>query len=272
MNDQPGETPTAEPLFSVGDRVLIDEGPRGVHVVETIEPGMIPAVGETLETFETATKPGYWYTASPEGGGMPYRAPEFNLEPAPEATSGDLAASEAPTEVDGPPAVLNRLREAYKAGEAERRTTIPIAPGRYHDLAAQYRPIDWELRRRLMRKAERTGAFTDEANANFQATLCADACISIMVRPEPGAEFVELHTLVDRYKADAPIRFDERLAAILGIDLIGGESQADICRLVFGGEAAFEVHFTQLSQWSAQVAPGEEDEEEGEDEGGGRPT
>jgi len=190
----------------------------------------------------------------------------------PEARSDDLAASEASAGVENAPPVLDRLREAYKAGEAERRTTIPIAPGRYHDLAARYRPIDWQLRRRLMGKAERTGAYTDEANANFQATLCADACISIMVRPEPGAEFVELHSLLDRYKADAPIRFDERLASILGMDLIGGESEADICRLVFGGEAAFEVHFTQLSQWSAQVAPGEEDEEEGDDEGGGRPT
>jgi hypothetical protein len=190
----------------------------------------------------------------------------------PEAESAALTASNGHSVDEDAPSVLQRIREAYKAGEADRRTTIPIAPGRYHDLAAQYRPIDWELRRRLMRKAERTGASTDEANANFQATLCADACISIMVRPEPGKEFVELHTLVERYKADAPIRFDTRLAAVLGMDLIGGESEADICRLVFGAEAAFEVHFAALSQWSTQVMPGEDDEEEGEDEGGGRPT
>lgn len=191
---------------------------------------------------------------------------------APEAPSADLPASNGSPVAEDAPSVLKRIREAYKSGEAERRTTIPIAPGRYHDLAAQYRPIDWELRRRLMRKAERTGAVTDEANANFQATLCADACISIMVRPEPGAEFVELHTLVERYQADAPIRFDTRLAAVLGMELIGGESEADICRLVFGAEAAFDVHFAALSQWSTQVMPGDEDEEEGEDEGGGRPT
>jgi hypothetical protein len=188
-----------------------------------------------------------------------------------DAASGNLAASEAPVGDDEAPSVLGRLREAYAAGEVDRRTTFLIAPGRYHDLAAQYRPIDWELRRRLMRKAERTGAFTDEANANFQATLCADACISIMVRPEPGQDFVELHTLIERYKTDAPIRFDERLAAVLGMELIGGESEADICRLVFGEEAAFDVHFAALTQWSTQVAPGDEDEE-GEDEGGGRPT
>src|SRR6185312_13755363 len=65
--------------------------------------------------------------------------------------------------------VLDRLRAAYAAGGEDRTTVLDIAPGRYDGLAARYRPIDWDLRRRLLRKNERMGAYGTEANANFQA-------------------------------------------------------------------------------------------------------
>lgn len=183
-----------------------------------------------------------------------------------DAQSGAETDSEAPAAEEGQDNLLGRLRAAYAAGEGERETIIPIAPGRYNDLAAKYRPINWDLRRRLQRKAQRTGDTGPEAEANFQAALVADACKAIVVRPQPGAEYEELHTLVKQF-GDAPIRFDERLAAVLGMELIGGESEGDICRLVFGDRGAFEVHMTQLTTWSTQVVSDDE-----EDEGGDRPT
>lgn len=186
---------------------------------------------------------------------VPADAPT-NGVPAPEAGGGDIA----------PDSILGRLRAAYAAGEGERETTIPIAPGRYNDLAAVYRPIDWELRRRLQRKAQRTGDTGPEAEASFQAILVADACKAIVMRPGPGEEYVPLHTLVKQF-GDTPIRFDSRLASALGMSLIGGESEGDICRLVFGDRGAFEVHMTQLTTWSTQVVPDDD-----EDEDGDRPT
>jgi hypothetical protein len=183
-----------------------------------------------------------------------------------DAQSSAETASEAPAGADGPESVLGRLRAAYAAGEGERETTIPIAPGRYNDLAARYRPIDWELRRRLQRKAQRIGDTGSEAEAGFQATLVADACKEIVVRPKPGEDYVGLHTLLGQF-GDNPIRFDSRLAEVLGMGLIGGETEGDICRLVFGDPGAFEVHMTQLTTWSTQVLADDE-----EDEGGDRPT
>lgn len=177
------------------------------------------------------------------------------------------AASNGAGEDDAADSVLTRLRAAYAAGEGEREETIAIAPGRYADLAVKYRPIDWELRRRLQRKAQRTGDTGSEAEATFQAVLVADACKSIMMRPKPGAEYVELHTLIDSYKDGEPIRYDSRLAAILGMELIGGETQGDICRLVFGERAVFDIHMTELTTWSTQILPDDD-----EDEGGDRPT
>lgn len=176
-------------------------------------------------------------------------------------------AAEAPAEGEGDDDVLGRLRRAYAAGEGEREETIAIAPGRYSDLAAKYRPIDWELRRKLQGKAQRTGDTGPEAEATFQAILVANACKSIMMRPKPGAEYVELHTLIDSYKDGEPIRYDSRLAAVLGMKLIGGETQGDICRLVFGERAVFDIHMTELTAWSTQILP-----DNAEDEGGDRPT
>jgi len=194
------------------------------------------------------------------------------LEPASGAQSGAETASEASAGVDSPPAVIDRLRRAYAAGESERSTVIPIAPGRYHDLAAKYRPLDTDLRRKLQRRAERTGAFGIEANLNFQSTLLADACLSIMIRSEPGAEWEEAHKVpgVDKIAHGEPVCFDERLALILGMELIGGETPAMIARLVFGDEAAFDVHYTQFSTWSTQLVPDGEDEDD--EEGGADPT
>lgn len=189
-----------------------------------------------------------------------------------DASSAALPDSNGEIGADTPPPVIDRLRRAYAAGEAERNTIIPIAPGRYHDLAAKYRPLDTDLRRKLQRRAERTGAYGTQANLAFQSALLADACLSIMIRPEPGAEWEEAHKVpgADGIAHGEPVRFDERLATILGMELIGGEQPAQIARLVFGDEAAFDVHYTQFSTWSTQLVPDGEDEDD--EEGGDRPT
>jgi hypothetical protein len=213
--------------------------------------------------------------ASPEYD-ADYAAEVAAQNPPPDLQGEARAASNGDGGGEQAPSVLGRLRRAYAAGDAERTTVISIAPGRYHDLAAKYRPLDTDLRRKLQRRAERTGAFSQEANLNFQATLLADACLSIMIRPEPGAEWEEAHKVdaVSAVAAGEVVRFDRRLAAILGMELIGGESQADVARLVFGDEAAFDVHYTQFSTWSTQLAPGEGDEDEDDEDGEGssRPT
>lgn len=192
----------------------------------------------------------------------------------PEAQTAELTPSEPPAEDGGPASVEERLRAGYKAGQGERRKTIEIAPGRYHDLAAEFRPVDWDLRRKLIREADKRGEKGHEADLRINAQLMADACVTMMFRPAPGEKYAPLHTLVERFKGGGPVRFDERFAQLLGIELIGGESEGDICRLAFaeedGGSGVFEAHYMVLNGWSLQAFG---DEEEDEDEGGGeRPT
>jgi hypothetical protein len=188
-----------------------------------------------------------------------------------DAASSPHNGSDAPAGAEAPKNILGRLRAGYAAGQGERRKTIEIAPGRYHDLAAEFKPINWDLRRKLLRQATRRGETGHEADLRVNGAIMADACVSMLYRPAPGQGYVQLHTLLEKYKDGEPIRFDARLAEILGMELIGGESEGDICRLVFGDAGVFEAHYVFLNGWSLQ-AYGDEEEDEDEDEGGGRPT
>jgi hypothetical protein len=193
-----------------------------------------------------------------------------NFPAAPDAPSDAETDSEAPAGGDGPENVLGRLRAGYAAGQGERRKTIEIAPARYDGLAAEFKPINWELRRKLIRRANRQGESGYEADLRINAACMADACVSMLFRPAPGADYVQLHTLVEKYRGGEAIRFDSRLADILGMELIGGESEADICRLVFGDSGIFEAHYVMLNGWSLDAFDISDDEDE--DEGGDRPT
>ena len=189
----------------------------------------------------------------------------------PDAPSATETPVEAEAGGDGPASVEDRLRAGYKAGQGERRKTIEIAPGRYHDLAAEFKPVDWDLRRKLIRTAGRKGEAGHEADLRINSVLMADACVSMMFRPAPGQDYAQLHTVVERFRAGEPVRFDSRLAEVLGMELIGGESEGDICRLVFGDPGVFEAHYMILNGWSLQAF--DDDPEDEEDEGGGeRPT
>lgn len=199
-----------------------------------------------------------------EGDGAMIQTPVSEPLSGPQNGSEDSVGGEAPKNV------LGRLRAGYAAGQADRRKTIEIAPGRYHDLAGEFKPIDWDLRRKLIRQADRRGETGHEADLRVNSQLMADACVSMLFRPAPGQGYVQLHTLLDKYRQGDPIRFDERLAEVLGMELIGGESEGDICRLVFGEPGIFEAHYMILNGWSLQAF--DDDSEEDEDEGGGRPT
>lgn len=189
------------------------------------------------------------------------------------------APAEAPAEetatvaaTNGSMSVRDRLRKAHADALGDRTKVFPIAPGVYDGLAAKLRPINYDLRRKLTRRAERTGASGEEANLNFQAALLADACVEILMRPEPGADFKPLVDQVDEFRGGEPIVFDTRLADILGIEPPQGASAATIARLVFIDPVVFDAFYTQFSLWSTQVVPDDEDEEDDGDGAEDRPT
>lgn len=226
-------------------------------------------MSENLEGGAVEVRDGHFFINEVEVTKDDARAAGWTPEqdPTSEAPSGAETDSEADAGVEGGDNVLGRLRAGYKAGQGERRKTIEIAPGRYDSLAAEFKPVDWDLRRKLIRTAGRKGEAGHEADLRINSVLMADACVSMLFRPEPGKDYVQLHTLVKRFATGEPIRFDSRLAEVLGMELIGGESEGDICRLVFGDTGVFEAHYMILNGWSLQAF--DDDPEDEEDEGGG---
>lgn len=184
--------------------------------------------------------------------------------------SGAETAVEHTQGENAPGSVMGRLRAGYAAGQGDRRKVLEIAPARYHDLAAEFKPVDWDLRRKLIRVANRRGETGHVADLSINAQLMADSCVTMLFRPAAGEDYKPLHGLIEKFKGGEPIRFDSRLAEVLGIELIGGEHGGDIVRLVFGDAGIFEAHYMMLNGWSLQ-AFGEDDEDEA-DEGGERPT
>jgi hypothetical protein len=158
--------------------------------------------------------------------------------------------------------VIETLREQYAKASEDRRETIPITPGRFNSLlGARYRPVDYGERRKRLRRLGR-GGITDESELQYQAAIIAEACESIMLRPEPGADYVEAHTLVSGWKDGPPVRYDARLCELLKIELHGGERGPTIARLVFKNPSALEDHFVNLDAWMKEAMASEGDEED----------
>jgi hypothetical protein len=229
----------------------------------------LPPTGDTVEVHD-----GRFYIEGNEVTEDEARAAggEPTAEAPSDAPSGPQTGSEATEGVEEPPNVMERLRKDYKSGQGDRRKVIEIAPAQYRDFAAEFRPIDYDLRRKLTRQANRRGETGAEADMKINAALMADACVSIVYRIKPGADWTPLHTCIEKYRGGAPIRFDTKLADVLGIELVGGESEGDICRLVFGDPQVFEPHFIALNGWSTKTWDVEGAEDDEDEEGGDRPT
>ena len=68
--------PADGPRFRPGDEVLVDQGPRGVSIVQWVYEGLVPRVRDDLTI---GSEPGYVYEVRAVGGER-HQAPEYNLE------------------------------------------------------------------------------------------------------------------------------------------------------------------------------------------------
>ena len=207
----------------------------------------------------------------------PAPEPTPTPEPAPLEEAGELTvepaeASATPgSPAEKPPSNLDLLRSQYETARADRRETIPIAPGRFNgNLAAKYKPIPWSDTRKSARRAAK-GGLSEENELNYAAGQLAKACETILFRAVDGGELEPIHLAAERFKDGSPIRYDERLCEILGIEVTPGLSTEQIVRLVFLNEHALDAHYMRFDAWLKEIAPGDEDDED-ESEGRERPT
>lgn len=186
-----------------------------------------------------------------------------------------LTGSEATDPGKPPRTVFDSLRDDYaEAVEAvetgERSEDFEILPGRFHgNLGIRTQNVTDATRRKRGREMQRRGQVRGrEAVLNAQAQLIADATSTMLARDEAG-EWIPLHehpdTPVDF--RSAPIRFDDRLAAIIGFDNTGTEYGC--VRMVYrGNPSALSEFFGWIDAWLKEDLV----MDDGEDEGGERPT
>lgn len=208
----------------------------------------------------------------PTGGGVQTPDPNVDIE----QDEGIVEFEDVPQEPQADPAqtlpgstpVLERLRGAYADYDAEaRRKTFEIVPGRYGgDLAFRAYPIDFEALQKKTMRAQRKGA-NPQAEMNFCASVIAEACETVLVRNSEG-DMVPLSEEVNEFDSADPVRFDSRLAQVLGIPDGHGGSEVAICRLVFRNKQALTSTFRELLAWLGEETPDDEDEEDGAE----RPT
>jgi hypothetical protein len=251
----------AAPRFTEGQRVTVSEG-VGTGPISSVEPG----------------EDGIFYIVDiEEGTGSakgPWRAFEDTLTLAPQPeTPVDAAEGDEVPLVDEPASVFEELGEEYEQSTEDRREVFPILPGRFKGkLAVRVRPVDSSKRKKKVRRMVKRGGITDEAEAQYAATLIAEACETILVRFKDGEDYQEPHR-VSAELGDEPVRFDQRLGVIvpsLGKTLQGNEPPATIVRLLFKNLDALDAFYTELDLWLKEALPSEgDDDEEGDEE---RPT
>jgi hypothetical protein len=179
------------------------------------------------------------------------------------------AAREDPEDsaITEPPSVFEELGKAYDGATEDRRETFPILPGRFKgNLAMRARPVDSAKRKKKVRRMMKRGGITDEAEAQYAASLIADACDSILVRLNEGEDYKDAHTISEELGTD-PVRFDQRLGKVippLGRILTGNEQPATIVRLLFKNMEALDGFYVELDQWLKEASPTESDEDDGE--------
>lgn len=247
-------TPGRGPSFAGGDRVVVAD--RGAGTVR--EP-------DEKDDF---------YLVDLDGdvdGDAPYRA-----------SVAALSAEETPQEprqeeetvVSEPPSIFEQLGEQYAEVSADRREVMQILPGRFNgNLAIRVRPVDPKKRKKRVRRIAKRG-INDEIEANYAASIIAEATEAVLVRMADGEDYIEAQQVPNAGLGEDPVRFDQRLGKVvpkLGEVLTGSETDTGIVRLLFRNIEALESFYLDLDLWLKEAAPSEDDDED-ETEGEERPT
>lgn len=193
------------------------------------------------------------------------------------AVEGQLTAEETrdPDEsvISEPPSVFDELASLQADAKRDEHKTMQLLPGRFKgNLSVRYGRLDPKKRKKKVRKMGKRG-ITDEAELQYMAEVICESAEAVLIRMADTDNFIEAQKVPESGLGEEPVRYDDRLAKILKVDVPNGASAATICRLVFKNPEALEQHYIELDQWLKEAAPNEDDEddEEGE-EATERPT
>lgn len=193
-------------------------------------------------------------------GGAALSAPEpheddARLDPTPEPAEHEpIGVSRAPD------SAFEILARQYAEADGERVKTMLLLPGRWKGgLAVRFHPIPFDESRRQARRMVKGGE-TTESELNFVASIIAEACTEILMRPKPGEDLESMGELMGRGE---PVRFDATLCEALGIPVDASKlTSKAIVRLVFKNPEGMTAFYAELASWLREESAEDEDDAE----------
>lgn len=161
---------------------------------------------------------------------------------------------ELAVETNGSKSLMERLRSQRAAIGRERRLDLPI-PG-YDGLVARYKKVSWDETKKIAEKVDKSKSPRRELMGH--ADYLVAACDTILVHD--GEQLRPIHEVfADMLDDDEPVKFDHRLAKILGIE--GDvDSARKVCLAVFNNPMAVTAQHNEVGQWN-QASQTEDDED-----------
>lgn len=152
---------------------------------------------------------------------------------------GELADDDDTAPQPAPGSLLARIRERRDALAQDERLDLPI-PSWGGDLVATYRVMERRQVEKLAGRAKSKAGASD-ADTDFLIRACA----GVQYRDESG----DLVPLVDD---GGPVRFDSRLAALLGVE---ADTARDLVRYLFRDNAiAIGTHTARVVEWMTDTS------------------
>lgn len=166
----------------------------------------------------------------------------------------DAAVNEA---VEEGGSVLERLKRRREQLGADRTEVFDI-PGYNGELAARYKPVDFEMLKKLLNKIDRS------KNPRIELLVMADilimACDEILVRADGKLGPLDP-------KADEPVRYDDRLAEFFGFEAANARQ---VVFGVFNNDIAIPSHHKEVLDWMQGVTQENTEDLLGESQGDAR--
>jgi hypothetical protein len=167
---------------------------------------------------------------------------------------------DAPAPPKGKPSnQFERLKELRRKMGEERPPLELAIPGYNDELVARYRVLDYDEMERLQRRGGKMAQAQDrEAQLKVTMDSIAAACVGMFVRQEDGALKPMNECPSDLDLGDEPIRYDERLAKVLGIDSQG--KVRVLIREMFPTELSIIGHLERIDAWMSGVSESDDED------------
>jgi hypothetical protein len=166
----------------------------------------------------------------------------------------DVPVVEAPEETGS--SIISDLRRRQQEVHRERHIDKEI-PGYGGQMFARYRLFTFAELSALVPRRGR--GEQSEQNLRINVDLLAKACEEILVRKDG-----ELIPLAQEAQFDAPVRYDARLAELLGID---ASKARDVVLKTFGADLVLSAHADDLVEWMRNASDEADEDFLGESRG-----